>query len=275
MATIIIPGRVAQGPRPTGPLILNRDHYLLRHPAVRVYPLSGAGTSELLTGLPAQPTSVNIQALPHLRWGTPFFTASLSGSFVTVDTPTWLAGASTFSFALWANSSVTSSSGGGGGLRVLGGNEGGGPGQFVLRYDPTSGKFQFYVFNSAVGVFSTTTVVANTDYHVGVIYDNQTITIYINGQLEATQGSAGATLNVTPTPLTFFNDGGFDSFRRQWNGTLTHAVLSPLNIGPQGMWNLYAPQTRWGLYWQPGRRVYSDQAISAARLSRLTLAGVG
>jgi hypothetical protein len=172
--------------------------------------------------------------------------------------PAFLPTATKVSVAVWVMTDTTASSGGGGGLRYILGCEDSGPtGQFAIRYSPSAGQFQAFVFATGVGVFSTTTVASRRLYLVGIDIDTTltggTIWIYVNGVLESLNTGVGS-FDTTATTLTVGNDGGFNSRTRQWSGLIGHAAIWSRNIGDDGHRALY--QQPWDLYATPTRRSY-------------------
>ena len=67
---------------------------------------------------------------------------------------------------------------------------------FNINGTPKKNSFAFYSGVTAYGIASTTTVVANTWYYVAVTRTANTLRIFVDGVLEGTLGSAGASVNA-------------------------------------------------------------------------------
>jgi hypothetical protein len=241
--------------RPHGPVRVNWDSPQARGLEF-LAPLTGPATQDLVSGRAYRGVSVGQGGIPRLNTATQFSAAS--GSYVDMTAPAFLPTATKVSVAVWVMTDTTASSGGGGGLRYILGCEDSGPtGQFAIRYSPSAGQFQAFVFASGVGVFSTTTVASRRLYLVGIDIDTTltggTIWIYVNGVLESLNTGVGS-FDSTATTLTVGNDGGFNSRTRQWSGLIGHAAIWSRNIGDDGHRALY--QQPWDLYATPTRRSY-------------------
>jgi hypothetical protein len=106
-----------------------------------------------------------------------------------------------------------------------------------------------------LSVSTTTTIVANTTYHLAVSWDGVSVRrIYLNGKQEASNNSA-ETIPTSPVGNFSFGragdlGGAFDWGGLMWDMRWYQNIALPANVVEQ-MWD---GNTRWDLYYQPGLR---------------------
>ena len=173
-----------------------------------------------------------------------------------------------FTVAAWVLTNTTSASSGGGGIRnILSTETGAGSNEFVLRYRPGSTRFEMSISNSSAGFISansTTVPVANVPYLVAGTFDlaDTQVKLYVNGALE---GDAATTNQSAASDiLTIGSDTGHNTRLRQWSGWITAVRVWNRVLTAHEHRALYAPQTRWDLFWQPNPRAFAFVQAEAA-----------
>lgn len=149
-------------------------------------------------------------------------------SYGTYSSLGFPSGNSTITYSAWINPSAIAS------YPIIGyGNNG--TGTWVILYMNATGKVTLEFGNSAGLVASTTTMIANTWYHVAATYDRTKTQIVINGVIEASTAYTTANININrdtdSTPVgglgSYFSSFGTlgsssGSIKRYpaWNGLL-------------------------------------------------------
>jgi hypothetical protein len=131
------------------------------------------------------------------------------------------------------------------------------PAKFVMQV--SSG-----VAGSIITATGTTGITANQLYHVAGSYDGATVSIYVDGVLE---GTTATTLVVgnSNNPTLFGSFCTFSTSSDTWKGVIADVRLYDIDVGPERIWQMYDPLSRWDLYrpeWQ--RRTFGGSTVVAA-----------
>lgn len=262
MPAFILPGRAAKGLRPSGPWQVNRESPALSG-LVLWYPLT-----------PFQSWTDAIQRVQATPAGGPLLAGdALIGTGVGFDgtddsLPAPYSAAynvATLTVSFWMRS-VSNNQG-----VMVGRYDNTGPGSSWMIWR-NSGTLLLYVVGGSQDTGWATT--DGTMHHVVATYESSVdLRLYVDGTLFFTSGTIGAIQTPANTPITIGTATalGFAAIQcladvRVYNRKLTTAEI----------WRLYDPQTRWDLYWQPGRTLYFDAGAAppTGRTSRLAVMGV-
>jgi hypothetical protein len=242
---------------------LNRDCAVAAG-LVRRWPLIGQAVPDQVGGNALTKTGVTVAADPFAGMvsnfsGTAYYDSAIAVPFANGP----------YSLACWCMTNTTASSGGGGGLRyVVSSATGALNSEFDLRYSPGSGVFTYIIFGPNGGglVSSSGTVAAYTPYLLVTTFDplltGGTMTFYVNGISQGTANTNGDT--VSSKTISIGSDTGLDSRNRQFSGWISDVMVWNRELTQQEVWQLYAPSSRWDLYWQPNTRAYSFLQSAAA-----------
>lgn len=137
-------------------------------------------------------------------------------------------------------------------------------------------KFSWVVRPGGAVTLATTNQYGGTGPHLVVaraILSSGAQSLIIDGGSESlsTTSASGASFDTSDI---FFGKYGGGGFRAPM--TLFTLNIWARSLSDHEVWSLWAPRTRWDLYWQPSRRTYAfvGAAAPAARANRLAMLGV-
>ena len=98
---------------------------------------------------------------------------------------------------------------------------------------------------SAVSVNSTSTLTANTLYHIAMTYDGTALRLYVNG---AQDGSVATTLVLGSNSTQPMLGALQVTTDNRWSGWMLDVRWYGRALSETDIWQLSAPATRWDLY---------------------------
>jgi hypothetical protein len=252
MPAIVLPGRRA-GFRPRGPFVLNADMaqelgVVAWYPTLPLFRDEGPGWLYPLTTLDG---TLATGASPTLGG----ITASFNGSTGYYRTPPFTGFPLTL--AAWAMTTDTANAQEIVALSQFAGNSertslafaGATAGDPVRAVSQTVGAFQ--IANTTRGY---------TAYHwhfcTGVWSSTSDRSAYIDGG--ARGNASGSISTATPDRLSIGTSYSLSARLQPLNGQVAEAVVCNKAWTDAQVWMMFAPASRWSLYWQPGRTLYFD-----------------
>ena len=202
-------------------------------------------------------------ATGFLRMGSPAYDSLLGPCMYFAGSNQWLRtnnpslNLTTFTLAAWVRPNFTNGTGSQANAQILGhplsdtsavdpylyyniGTDSSSPAKFVTRISTG-------IAGSLTSVTGTTSIALGTPYHVAATYDGTALRLYVNGIQD---GSSSPSITVgsgsTYTYMGSFlnNLGGTD----WWLGHIGDTRIYNRALSATEVWQLFAPQTRWGLY---------------------------
>lgn len=268
---LILPGRGARGQRPSGPVVLNRQSVHSQWLDDLFLPLSldasGRDFGRYRVVREVRGTAPSFQPSP---WPLGSAFRSVSGgcySYGGNPTDTYQ---TNFTIAFWFRTRDTAQTN-----------------KYLLERDRNGLSIIYgYVANS-IEVFSTfytgsdprtgsqITVDDTLWHHIAYTYDGSTWAGYKDGQQVF---STARTFSMPNTASARINIGNNDDLNANPDVELAHVLMRPVAMPAAAIWQLWEPNTRWDLYWVPGRTLYLDLAAGGGGGSTrrfLSLLGVG
>lgn len=260
MAGVILPGRAAKGRRPVGPIIVNRaspqSHGLLvYHDGHGANQAGDIVTGTLVTSYGARldesygfPSRMEVDA--EFGWAFhPGWTANYYS--VYADQIVGMVGntAGDWSMSAWVKWAAVPSA-----FRtVFGPTRSGATGESVCISNESTGSISIHGGGGdSLQVDSGVVPTAGLWYHVLGTRAGSTWRIYVNGVEKATSTNGSGWAGITPDGFFMGDPSG--------NVIVADPRYYTRAMNSADAWALYAPQSRWDLYWTPGRRVLFDIA---------------
>jgi hypothetical protein len=141
-------------------------------------------------------------------------------------------------------------------------------GTFLFQLTVTP-QFQFTLSGLFDAFSSTITTAITVPWHVVVTYDGTTVSFYLNGQLLSTSNNSSSPGTATPFLFASSASGAGESGATNAFADIRwyNRVLSAADVAA-----LYAPATRWDLYWRPSSRVFFDVAAAGGTVYNQSIA---
>lgn len=264
MPAILIPGRAAKGQRPSGPFGLNAASEqaqgllawmpggVTQDPLTRGTYTRGTGASGVLPGIsPQGGVAWEANANSGVS-GTARAIVQTVGRSATLAQPLTL--------AMWISIGAVA-----GGSDALWAVSDGATSYHSLQYHPPGGNgWAVWTTGGVPMVSSFVTASAGDFTHVvGACKGDGTANLYLNG---VSSNAAPVPRSASTGDITlvgaFYDPGvNFSGILGDWR--IHDARLYAGQLNQQQVSTLYNAQTRWDLYWQPGRRVYVDVGAAA------------
>lgn len=260
MPTFLVPGRGATGRRPQGPPVLNAASPFVRGLTARWVYSNAATPYSLIRSIPG----VQEGGTTTLRGELVTSLMGVAGASAYINTrQTVTTAAQAFSGAAWVRFPSLAARCG-----IFGQRDGGGDG-VAFEYGSTANALSFILFGAFGQRDSSSTsglITAGVPVLVGFSYGGTFCSFYVNGRLVSTSTfGAYSIIQVSssyPCYLQAWNNQSGGGGGAIGAGATDLAEVSAWNrvLSDADHWSLYDPQTRWDLYYVPGRRVFFDLA---------------